>query len=114
MITLEKINAQIAQLQSERKTDSDKISQRHNNILIAEIEKLKPIKLYLETQPAEDFINREYMRLTTLKERIIKTYTDAISARNITPNVVKTALKNAGQPNLIEQIKTLKFILEIN
>lgn len=39
MITLENINAQIAQLLSERKTDSSKISQRHNDMLLSELKK---------------------------------------------------------------------------
>lgn len=114
MLTLETVTAQIAQLQSERQTGTDKVSKTHNNLLIAEIEKLKPIKLYLESKPTEDFVNREYLRLIDLKEKTIQTYTTAISAKNITPIVIKDALKNAGKPNLPEQIKTLKYILQLD
>lgn len=114
MLTLQNVSAKIAQLQSERKSGSDKAEKTHNNLLIAEIEKLKPIKLYLESNPTEEFVNREYLRLVDLKEKIIQTYSAAIGAKNITPNVVKDALKNVGKSNLPEQIKTLKYILQID
>lgn len=68
----------------------------------------------METNPSEDFMRRELDRLINLQECIVKTFADPISAHSITTNVVKNALKNAGKPNLPEQIKTIKFILQLD
>ena len=126
MKTVDQIKKEITEVIKEMKSVSEnfdfneKQRGRETKKLSRKLEILKECKMYLETNPRQEFVNEEKERLT----RIIALYESSerfdswkrsilVTLKTTPKNIRAYYLKEMGVPDLKQSLKTIEYILSI-
>lgn len=112
MKTLDQINKLLAEAS---KQATRELTKKETNNLVRELAKLMNAKMYLETNPSEDFIKSEFEELKKRKEQIDKDFQKWLRFTpqgDRTPTQSKSAYRTEmGYKKVRSQISFMEFIL---